>query len=122
MKSVNKFPLLERYRKVFPNTPKNVVYAYDNEIYCDSMPTVDVLVHETVHINRQNDLGLDVWVELYLTDTNFRLKEELLAYKKQLKVFPDRNERYQMKIEFAKALSSQMYGSIISFEDALKIL
>lgn len=121
MKSVKDFKYLERYKQIFTVTP-NTVFAYDNEIYCDTEVPLDILVHESKHIERQNKVGADYWVEKYLVDPNFRLEEEVLAYRQQLQAFTDRNERYKVKLECAKTLSSGLYGNIITYEQALKLL
>lgn len=115
------FPLLDRYKQVFDITPETV-FAYGDDIYTDYPLTVDLAAHESTHLDQQEKIGLDMWVELYLTNDEFRAKQEVEAYKNQLKVFLDRNERYQMKREFAKILSSGLYGNCISYEDALKRL
>lgn len=121
MKPQKEFPLLEKYAIVFPVTPKTI-FAYDGEIYCDYNLTDDLIVHETEHLKSQKELGLEVWVDRYLTDTRFRLDEELRAYQKQLDSIKDRNHRFKTKVKVLKDLSSSLYGNIITFQDAQKLL
>jgi|688.fasta_scaffold353981_2 hypothetical protein len=115
------FPLLDKYKQVFDITPQTI-FAYGDDIYTDTPLTVDLAAHESTHLDQQEKVGLDLWVNLYLTDSNFRIAQETEAYKNQLKVFLDRNERYIMKLEFAKTLSSGLYGNCIEYSDALKRL
>lgn len=117
----SEFPLLEEYRKVFDITDRTI-FAYDNKIYANDELTPDLIVHEFTHWRQQNEIGLDKWVELYLTDNNFRLKMELEAYKKQLDSIKNREYRNKIRIESATNLSSQLYGNIISKEEAYTLL
>lgn len=121
MKSQKEFPLYEKYAIVFPVTPKTI-FAYDGEIYCDYNLTDDLMVHEKTHIKQQNKIGLEKWVDRYLTDNRFRLDMELEAYQKQLDSIKDRNHRFRIKQEALKTLSSELYGYIITYQDAQKLL
>jgi len=117
----NKFPLIDRYSKIF-ETNKDTVFAYKNTIYADVKLSTDIILHEATHLKRQNKIGVDAWVEAYLTNPEFLIQEELIAYHNQLLSFPDRNERYKMKLHFADVLSSSLYGSVITRDEALKKL
>lgn len=116
-KPQNEFPLLTEYKKCFEVTD-NTIFAYNNVIYTNNKLTDDLVVHEKVHLRRQNKLGVDKWVYQYLSDVDFRLKEEVLAYKEQLLSVKDREERHFLRILCARDLSSKLYGSIISYEEA----
>lgn len=120
-KKQSEFPLIESYRKVFDTTPKTI-FAYENTIYCDYELSPDLLIHEQVHLDRQNEQGLDEWIKNYLNDPVFRLNEEWLAYKAQLNSIKDKNERTRVRIKSALILSSSLYGDIITYKDALKML
>lgn len=45
----------------------------------------DLIVHETTHLERQKEIGVDVWWNEYVNSEQFRFKEELLAYRAQYK-------------------------------------
>lgn len=115
------FPLIEQYQKVFDIT-ENTIFAYDGVIYSDYTLTKDLIVHEQTHLKRQDKIGVDLWVSKYLSDPQFRLEEELIAYKAQLESIKDRGLRNAVRIDCATALSSDLYGDIITRENAIKEL
>jgi hypothetical protein len=114
-------PILERYKAAFDITDRTII-AYDKVIYCNEQLPFHLEIHERRHLIRQEKQGVDEWVEKYINDKDFRLKEELIAYKEQCASIPDRNLREKLRIMCAKDLSSPLYGSIISFQEALKLL
>lgn len=115
------FPLIEQYKRVFDIT-ENTIFAYDGVIYSDYTLTPDLLIHEQTHLNRQDKIGVDLWVSQYLSDPQFRLEEELIAYRTQLKSIKDRGLRNAVRLDCAAALSSDLYGGIITREEAIKEL
>ena len=61
-----------------------LVFAYYPYIHVYSGRLApDLIVHESVHLERQVLIGVELWWKNYLEDPKFRLKEELLAYKAQ---------------------------------------
>ena len=116
-----KFPLLKEYQQVFDITPYTI-FAYNDIIYTDYELTGDLLIHEQVHLKRQKKLGLDKWVKRYLKDKQFRLAEEVIAYTAQLESIKDRELRNRVRLDSAKTLSSSLYGELVTFEEALKLL
>lgn len=120
MKPQSKFPLLDRYKEVFPITERTI-FPYDREIYTNYPLTPDLLVHEQEHLRQQKEIGLDKWVHFYLSDGEFRLEMELEAYKSQLSSLP-RKEKRRVRKECIKTLSSNLYGNIISKEEATHLL
>jgi hypothetical protein len=121
LKKQKEFPLLEQYERIF-NINKYTIFAYDGTIYCDYELPDYLLIHEQVHLEQQETLGLENWVKYYLGDVQFRLNMELEAYLEELDFIKDRNFRAKIRLESAKALSSDLYGNIINYEDALKML
>lgn len=115
------FPLLEEYRKVF-DIDDRTIFAYDNKIYTNHHLTPDLIAHEFKHWQQQNELGLEKWVEMYLTDNKFRLIMEIEAYRAQLQSVKDRNKRNTIRLESANSLSSSLYGNIITKADAFNLL
>lgn len=72
-----------------------LVFAYYPYIHVYSGRLSDDLVaHESVHLERQAQMGVEIWWDRYLNDEKFRFNEELLAYKAQyqfvLKHFPSK--------------------------------
>lgn len=121
MKPLKDFLRLADYAKVFPINDQTII-AYDNEIYCNYDLPEHLIVHEKTHHRQQEKIGLDVWVEKYLTDNRFRIDMELEAYQAQLNSIKDRNERFKVKQQVLKTLSSELYGYIITYQDAQKLL
>lgn len=115
------FPKLEEYAAVF-NITKDTIFAYDHKIYSDNDLPLHLIVHEAAHHAQQDFYGLDVWVIRYLNDVQFRLAMEVDAYKQQLKSIKNRDFRARVFLESVKALSSDLYGNIISYKEAFNIL
>lgn len=115
------FPFIEEYRKVFEITDQTI-FAGGDSIYTNYPLTPDLLVHELVHLRQQEEHGLIEWVHDFLYDPEFRLRQELEAYKEQLKSIKDRNHRNKVRIESAQKLSSGLYGNIISTADAFQLM
>lgn len=117
----SEFPLIKEYQKVF-KIDDRTIFAYDNKIYSNYDLTPDLIVHEYTHWKQQAEIGLDKWVELYLKSPEFRLEMELEAYKRQLESIKDRNTRDKVRIFSAQALSSELYGNLLSTKDAMFLL
>lgn len=114
----SEFPYLEEFKKRF-KVDKETVFAYAGNIYSNKEPPPDILVHEMVHLRRQEKIGADKWIQRYLDDEKFRLDEEVIAFKAQINHFKDRNYRLRSRIMCARALSEN-YG--LNNLDAMKIL
>jgi hypothetical protein len=112
---------MEEYKKHFDIT-QHTVFAYDGDIYTNSVLPYFLIVHEEKHLEQQNKYCLDVWVNRYINDIDFRLQMEVEAYQAQLNSVKDKQKRDRMRFICAKEISSSLYGNIISLEDALKIL
>lgn len=115
------FPLLEEYKKFFDIT-EDTIFAYDGNIYTNNELPNHLIIHETEHLLQQEMYGLQQWVDSYLNDKSFRLLMEIEAYKAQLASIKDRNARNSVLLESARNLASPLYGNIISYEEALKLL
>jgi hypothetical protein len=101
-----------------------VIFTYGELIssYVGEM-TEDLLAHETNHTVQQNG-DPDSWWKRYLEDDEFRLSQELECYRKQYKWLEknikDRNEKFYFLNHYAKSLSGNMYGNLISYSEAIK--
>ena len=86
----------------------------------------DLVAHEQTHIDQQSayEGGPAAWWERYLVDPQWRLEQELQAYRKQwqwmLKHEPNRQKRFDTLRHCAQCLSGHIYGNIISLSDAMK--
>ena len=121
LKPQSEFPLLDKYKEKFEITP-NTIFAYDGNIYSNSELSPDLMVHEETHLKQQEAHGLDNWVDKFLNDPEFRLWQEVDAYKKQLASIKDREFRFHIRQECIANLSSSLYGNIVSKEQAKNLL
>lgn len=115
------FPHIDRYKKVF-DVNEYTIFAYDKVIYCDFELPEHLQIHERRHLIRQDKIGADIWVDKYLADEQFRLQEEILAYKEQIESIKKRDARHRLRVKCAKDLASGLYGGIITEQKALQLL
>lgn len=120
---VKDFPYLKRYKDQFGIDEDTVAFPYKNKIYSNSPLPQELVIHEEVHFKQQEEIGADIWQERYLADPNFRVSCEVEAYRKQLSLFKDNKDTQDaVRIQCAKALSSQMYGNILTYKEAYQQL
>ena len=81
-----------------------------------------LLVHEYVHLEQQRLQG-KIWYVKYVLSKSFRYKQEIFAYKEELKYRISIGENKQELLEtFAEFLSGKMYLYMIDFLTAYKDL
>ena len=120
--------IFDRCEKEFGISWENTIFAVDPFIHSKFAPTDDIIEHELVHIKQQRGVGkggVDHWWNLYFSDSNFRLQNELEAYKHQYnflkRTIPLHREELFRKVHFwASNLSGKTYGNLISLQDAIK--
>lgn len=102
---------------------KGIIITYNGKIYCKTDISDDLIVHENTHIKQQENQP--DWWDKYIEDKNFRLSQEIEAYKAQYEYvkgnYPRWARRKVLKA-IATDLSSYIYGNIISYEDAVKVI
>ena len=79
-------PNIENIRLAGFGTDPEGIYAYAPDVFSLSKKDIpaDIQYHEDIHIQRQGDSPL-AWWHKWLTDKDFRLEEELIAYAEQSK-------------------------------------
>ena len=80
-----------------------------------------MLLHENVHCESQKKIGVDAWWFRYITDREFRLEEELIAFGAQFAYVKTVYQGQQVKDmlhEFSVNLSSPLYGNLVSKSEA----
>lgn len=121
--STQKPPNYEQILEVFDVKDKPVVFTYGNVLY--NVPEgykvpEHLFMHEKIHSKQQGDNPVDWW-DKYMKDLDFRLEQEIEAYAVQYKFVKD-TERRKTSDWFldriAHDLASEVYGSIIPFEQA----
>lgn len=85
----------------------------------------DLKHHEAVHIRQQAEYGsAEEWWKRYLTDDQFRLGQELEAYRTQYKWVVQNikgpNKRFEYLRHYALSLSGGMYGKTMPFFQAIQ--
>ncbi len=127
MKIVYEYPPnIEKIRARF-KLHKGIIFTYGDTIYNPDRGFIDTAleIHEATHTKQQGE-DIDGWWDKYMKDDNFRLSQEIEAYRNQYEKMR-KNIKDPYKLEqrlnlIATDLSSEMYGNIISFEDAKKII
>lgn len=119
-------PNIHQIRRVFPLTGREI-FAWGNIIYNPSASTLtpELLAHEEVHkVQQGNDV--EGWWDRYLVDVQFRYRQELEAHRAEFKEFcksrPNRVRKRVFLKQLARRLSSPMYGSVVTFEKARKLI
>ena len=103
-----------------------IIIAFNGAIWCKEEPAPQKIVHEIVHLDRQDEIGNDAWWKLYLENDQFRLEEEMRAYLAEAKFIKkninNREHVFHLLREIAQSMSSSVYGNLISTADALTFL
>jgi hypothetical protein len=119
-------PNFEEILKTFPRAGDfGVIFAYGDTIYNPSAVEISppLMAHEEVHGYRQRtrvDLDVDqctqLWWHEYLTDPEFRYREEVAAHVAEMAVMMprDRNARALLLVHTAKRLVAPLYNYGIS--------
>lgn len=102
--------------RVFPVHGKHVAFSYGDRVYVPAgLPlSHEIMVHESVHGNRQDIYGVEKWWTEYIKDPVFRLEEEFDGHKAELQALlekaKNRHERRAAEAVVSKKLASPLYG------------
>lgn len=106
---------------------KGVVFTYGDTIHLrhPELLTQDLIVHECTHIKQQAEIGgPEKWWDLYIKNKNFRLHQELEAYKNQYQ-YVLRNENKRKHFSFLKFYAESLckiYALDISVHQAMNLI
>lgn len=103
---------------------KGVIITYGDTVYCKVELPDHLIAHEQTHIAQQQAYGVDKWWDRYFIDKEFRLSQEIEAYRNQAK-FLKNNYRRQSRREIMRQIYKDMakyYGGMCSEEEAEKLL
>jgi len=114
-------PNIEEIRAVFP-LHRGIIFTYGDVLYNPDKGEIDeaLIKHEETHTKQQGD-NPDEWWKRYFIDKEFRAEQEIEAYRNQYKYAVENYNRQQRKFllkVISKDLSSPMYGSIMTTEEA----
>jgi len=106
---------------------EGIVFTYGDTVYSPSGIALaeHVRRHEAVHVEQQTKMGKDEWWAEYLKNPQFRLEQELEAYKVQYRwIQRTRNYKYISETldGIAADLAGPMYGNILDFDTAKKAI
>lgn len=119
-------PNIEAIRKRFI-LHKGTVFAYGNIIYNPDGNQLNsaLIIHEETHQKQQGN-DVEGWWKRYLENDQFRLSQEIEAYRNQYKetkrVFKDKNKLDRFLRYMVQDLSSEIYGNMISVSEARKLI
>jgi hypothetical protein len=119
-------PNIEKIRATF-TLHKGIVFTYGDTIFNPDRSNIDpaLACHEATHCRQQGD-DPESWWERYLVDPQWRVLQEIEAYRAQWKqarkMIKDRNIRHKLLMNIARDLSSAIYGNAISFDAAYKAI
>lgn len=106
----------------------SIVFTYGDKLYNPSGAVIadHLMVHEETHKRQQGQTTPAEWWRKYLADEEFRLDQELLAYRLQYRFMKSngypRNYRRDVLNKIAKDLAGKMYGHIISRDEAKRLI
>jgi len=114
-----------------------IIFTYGSTIYNpDGEPvSPDLFAHEEVHERQQRDIlalslnrptnGPAEWWDRYIADPEFRLDQEVEAYRAQYKFAQEnygRDQRRALLKHISKALAGPMYGYLMSPDEARRTI
>lgn len=115
--------------KVFDIKDKpGIVFTYGYKLYVPGGKGVQIdkhlLIHEETHAAQQTEMGIEKWWEHYLSTPQFRLTQELEAYRNQYRSMGSLSlsQRRGYLDHIVKDLSGAMYGNVVSQEDAFRLV
>ncbi len=118
-------PNIKEIKKVFSLKGKKPIFAWNPVIYAPYGGDIDepLKIHELTHFEQQGDYP-ELWWKYYLSDPKFRLEAEIEAYYNQFqalkRLVKDRNKQNLYLRMICLDLSSEMYGNIITYDEAVK--
>ncbi len=106
---------------------KNLVITYGGNIYCKAgtIPP-HTLIHELVHVEQQQGIDADEYVDRFINDVQFRFDSEVAAFRAEAQFFreriKDRNLLNLTLFHIASRLASPLYGNLVTINEARKLL
>lgn len=102
-----------------------VIMTYGDTVHCKFLLSESKVIHEYTHVIQQKRIGVKEWWDAFIDDPKFRLSQEVEAYKAErhfLNTFiKDRNKRFKMVHQLCLDLSSNMYGNICTYSEAMRL-
>ena len=124
-------PMLDAiYRAGLKPNPLTTVFTYGYTLFNPAGATIsaNLLAHEEVHARQQEETvgGPDAWWEFYLENSDFRIQEEVEAYRAQYQHYCRQTKNIAKRARFlayiADDLSGALYGNRMSFDQAAETI
>lgn len=108
---------------------KKVIFTFGDSIYhpysSKKAITTDLVIHEKTHEKQQGNDPIGWW-KRYFDDPDFRLSQELEAYRNQYKFYIKSHynffDRNRFLNHIASVLSGENYGGVVNFEKAKELI
>lgn len=125
MKVVTDYPPNYELLKATFKLQPNVVFTYGDTLYNPGGGVLEehLMVHEETHAKQQSNA--DSWWKRYIEDKEFRLSQELEAYRAQYQYLLEHNDRaYRRRVlrQISKDLSGGIYGNLLSQAEAKALI
>ena len=120
-------PNIKEIEKVFNLKGKKPIFAYSPILYAPMGGDLDhpTIIHEQTHFLQQGD-DPKSWWDLYINNKDFRIEQETEAYSNQFQAFKerieDRNDQAKYLHILATQFSSDLYGNVLEYSEALKLI
>lgn len=107
---------------------ENVIFTYGDELFVPAGNRIQIdkplMRHEQTHARQQRAMGIEEWWSQFLIDPQFRLSQELEAYREQYRAMsgltPQQREGYLTHI--SNDLGGEIYGNIMTPEQARAVI
>ena len=105
----------------------DTVYTYGDTLYSPISQSIppDLIIHEETHVKQQKS-DPQGWWDKYIASPQFRLSQEVEAYRNQYHYYSgrvkDKNYRDKFIRFLATSLSSDVYGNICSYSEAMRLI
>lgn len=114
-------------REVFGNAvdwDKGIILTYGDSVYSKFDIPDHLEIHEGTHIKQQGEYGVEKWWERYFIDKEFRLSQEVEAYRNQHNFLKEKYPRQQRRVIMRQIYKdmARLYGDMCTEEEAENLL
>ena len=106
---------------------QGAIFTYGDTVYVPGGAALPnhLSQNESIHVSQQTKMGADKWWAQYLADPEFRLRQELEAYRYELRYIKKsyrREDRRILEAHIVRSLASKMYGNIVTKQQAKRLM
>lgn len=122
-------PNVETLDRLFNvKSEKNAIYCWGTTMFNPDNVAIPswIVAHEAVHAAQQTVITTEEWWQLWIDSEAMRLRYEMPAHVVEYRSYcasnPLRNDRRAYLTLIARRLSGKMYGRLISYETARRLI